>query len=249
LSFPVSPWLPPHPYPQHQGHVHNFYIQNVRNNKNNRRTPKWAQRYGLVDTTTIKRHEKRSEWAKRYNERNPHSTLEDQQFEDGQAAGSSSRTSLDPGAGASAVRPQQTGGGELWNPDEEQYYNGRSDAASGQSTSRWHYPANFEDTMPAAEPPRKKKIKKDRHARVEDAYSMPADDPSRHRRKKKKRSSTARADDYATTYSRSSTADGPEDPEAAAYAAGARSGRAPANAGGGAAAANANGDDIFQHEF
>ncbi|KAG1884601.1 hypothetical protein F4604DRAFT_182381 [Suillus subluteus] len=66
------------------GHVHNFYIQNVRNNKNHRRTPKWIERYGLVDTSTIRRHEQRSQWAGRYNDRNPNSTLDDQPLEEGQ---------------------------------------------------------------------------------------------------------------------------------------------------------------------
>jgi len=60
------------------GHCHNFYLQNIRNNKNHRRTPKWAQRHGLVDTSDIKRKERRSQWASRYEERHAQSTLANQ---------------------------------------------------------------------------------------------------------------------------------------------------------------------------
>ncbi|VDB82941.1 unnamed protein product [Peniophora sp. CBMAI 1063] len=212
------------------GHVHNFYIQNVRNNKTNRRTPKWAQRYGLVDTSTIERHKKRSEWAYRYNERNPHSTLEDQQVEDGQVAGSTSSISTD-----APVRAHQTGG-EFWNPDtEEQYYN--PDPSNGGSSKRWHYPANFQDaSMP--EPVKKKKSsKKDRFARTEDAYSM-NDDSSRRRKKKKRSSRPSAPEDTGSTYSRASTAEGPEAAEGAYGNSGARR-----------PAASTNDDDIFRHEF
>ncbi|KAI0032278.1 hypothetical protein K488DRAFT_50235 [Vararia minispora EC-137] len=213
------------------GHVHNFYIQNIRNNKNHRRTPKWAQQYGLVDTSTIKRHEKRSQWAARYNERNPHSTLEDQAYEAGQIAGSTSSLPT----GSAPVRSQRTG--ELWNQDDEHYYNANNDSGSVQSSSRWRYPANFEDTMPP-EPPKKKKVKKDRHARTEDAYTMP-DDSGNRRRKKKKRSNRAPVDDYAANYSRSSLGDGPENPEGGVY------GRSEPQRANGAV----NEEDMFRHEF
>lgn len=212
------------------GHVHNFYIQNVRNNKTNRRTPKWAQRYGLVDTSTIERHKKRSEWATRYDERNAHSTWEDQQLADGQVVGSTSSLSTD-----APVRPQQTGG-EFWNPDtEEQYYN--PDPSNGASSKRWHYPANFQDAS-IPEPAKKKKAsKKDRFARTEDAYSM-NDDSSRRRKKKKRSSRPSAPEDTGSTYSRASTADAPEAAEGMYGNSGARR-----------PAASTNDDDLFRHEF
>ncbi|KAH8914553.1 hypothetical protein BT69DRAFT_1357733 [Atractiella rhizophila] len=47
------------------GHFHNFYLQNIRNNKNRARTPKWAIRYGLVHVKDPKKNPKR-QWANRY---------------------------------------------------------------------------------------------------------------------------------------------------------------------------------------
>lgn len=46
------------------GHVHNFWIQNIRNNKNARHSPSWAIRYGLVKDYRAKR----SGWSDRYGE-------------------------------------------------------------------------------------------------------------------------------------------------------------------------------------
>jgi len=200
------------------GHGHNFYIQNIRNNKNHRRTPKWAQRYGLVDTTTIKRKERRSQWAKRYDERLPQSTLEDRPVEEGQNPDTSTTTSeIDSVA-------RQTGDGELWSAQEEQYY-GESNGNSESRSRRWHYPANFDDATASPEVgsttlKKKKKGKKDRFARTEDAYTMPQDTS---RRKKKKRSNrSAVPDDDRDTYSQRSDSTGqvpevPEDPEGGQY--------------------------------
>ncbi|KAH8915525.1 hypothetical protein BT69DRAFT_1288730 [Atractiella rhizophila] len=58
------------------GHFHNFYLQNIRNNKNRARTPKWAIRYGLVHVKDPKKNPKR-QWANRYEERNPYNDYED----------------------------------------------------------------------------------------------------------------------------------------------------------------------------
>ncbi|KAI9509385.1 hypothetical protein F5148DRAFT_978424 [Russula earlei] len=195
------------------GHVHNFYIQNIRNNKNHRRTPKWAQRYGLVDTTTIKRKERRSEWAKRYDERHLQSTLENQPLEEGQNPDISNPA--DSADSAAPSRPRADDG-ELWSAQEEQYYgDGSSNGGSNESRSnRWHYPANFDD---ATESPalgsstlkKKKKVKKDRFARTEDAYSI-SEDTSRRRKKKR---STA-VEDNASERSGSTV---PEDPEGGHY--------------------------------
>ncbi|TFK54868.1 hypothetical protein OE88DRAFT_1653409 [Heliocybe sulcata] len=221
------------------GHVHNFYIQNIRNNKNNRRTPKWAQRYGLVDTSSIKRHQKRSEWASRYNERLPRSTLEGQAYEEGERASSSIDMSLE------GERPDRVNGGEFWRPEDEHFYNQRNGSSDTASGGRWRYPANFEDTIPAGSAKtKKKKDKKDRFARTEDAYNMP--DEGRKKRKKKRRGTGGETD---STYSRrtESTVDYPEDAEGGLY--GERPSRAreePQSQSSG----RVNGDEqLFTHEF
>ncbi|KAH9951905.1 hypothetical protein B0H21DRAFT_714798 [Amylocystis lapponica] len=200
------------------GHVHNFYIQNIRNNKNHRRTPKWAQRYGLIDTSEIKRKERKSQWAGRYNDRLPRSTLEGQAYEDGQEGGSS----IDLSAEGNEAGQRQNGNGAYWNPNEERYYGQNSDSASvrtgGSASGRWRYPANFEDAVGEKKKSRKKKDKKDRWARTEDAYSLGeegAGSTKRRKSKKKHRSTVGDSD----TYSRgsSSTTEFPEDAEGGLY--------------------------------
>lgn len=52
------------------GHGHNFYLQNIRNNENRRRTPQWATRAGLVKDPSVKR-KRKTQWANRYDERTP----------------------------------------------------------------------------------------------------------------------------------------------------------------------------------
>jgi len=167
------------------GHGHNFYIQNIRNNKNRARTPKWAARYGLVDTTGIERRKKRSEWAKRYGERLPESALEGQAYEEGQLPDNS------PGP---APSDRQT----YWREGDEQFYNaprqqqpgfGESSSSlhSETSGSRWTYPANFDEAViEGGSRRRSKSSKKDRWARTEEAYDG-ADGSVRKRKKKKRR--------------------------------------------------------------
>jgi len=223
------------------GHFHNFYIQNVRNNKNNRRTPKWAQRYGLIDTTTIERHKKRSQWAARYNDRLPHSALEGQQYEEGEVAPSldGDGNSIDS---SSRSNQRRNADGQYWNPEEETYYgqNGRGGDSrsvdSGGGGGRWHYPANFEDSLPpegaASSGSVRKKKKKDRWARTEDVYSLPDGEvvdggAQRKTKKKKKRStkshSTVGGADDGDSFNRRSgstaTTDFPEDAEGGLYGA------------------------------
>ncbi|KAG6890693.1 hypothetical protein C0995_005066 [Termitomyces sp. Mi166 len=216
------------------GHGHNFYIQNpaqvalqnIRNNKNHARTPKWAQRYGLVDTSTIERHQRRSQWANRYNDRLPRSTLEGRPYAEGQEQASSVNLSL------TESRPQRQPNGDLWRPEDESYYN--ADSSSG--SSRWHYPANFED---AALPKRKKvkKVKKDRWARTEDAYSQSQQQGKKSRRKKKKNRSSVEDDS-----SRDSVAEFPEDPEGGLYA---DHNTQPA----GKKESQTTSDEVFEHQF
>jgi hypothetical protein len=224
------------------GHCHNFYIQNVRNNKNHRRTPKWAQRYGLVDTDTIKRKERRSQWASRYEERLAQSTLENQPVEDGQNPEASSFASSTD----SIAPPRRRADGELWNAEEEQYY-GHSNGSSESRSHRWHYPANFDDAAANAAlgsntTKKKKKIKKDRFARTEDAYSI-NDDTTPRRKKKRSHRSTA-VDDDAYSAKSSSTGQVPEDPEGGHYGDTSRHGGAQSNGG-----AQVEDNTNFDHQF
>jgi uncharacterized membrane protein YqaE (UPF0057 family) len=192
------------------GHGHNFYIQNIRNNKNHARTPKWVQRYGLVDTSEIKRKERKSQWANRYNDRLPASALEGQPYEEGQEAGSSVELSMDGTNGKSSRQPN----GDLWRPEDEHYYNpDKSSVAS--SSGRWHYPANFDDVEPIStgKKGKKKKEKKDRWERTQDAYTMSAEDESRRKKKKKKRKSS----EAASTVTAGDSNEFPEDPEGGLY--------------------------------
>ncbi|TFK76439.1 hypothetical protein BDN72DRAFT_785339 [Pluteus cervinus] len=222
------------------GHAHNFYIQNVRNNKNHARTPKWAQRYGLVDTSEIQRKARKSQWATRYNDRLPNSTLDAQPYEEGQAP---SITSGDSAEGHHARPQNQTNGnGDLWRPEDESFYNPENQSATSLST-RWRYPTNFQDAEPdgGSKQGKKKDKKKDRWARTEDAYSLSEERSKRKKSKKKKSKSSLATDDG----SRDSTMEFPEDAEGGVYGGrgqlpeSSREQRAPAGAA----------DDVFAHQF
>ncbi|KAH8833625.1 hypothetical protein DL96DRAFT_1703275 [Flagelloscypha sp. PMI_526] len=227
------------------GHGHNFYIQNVRNNKNHARTPKWIQKYGLVDTSEIRRKERKSQWSHRYNDRNPHSTLENQPLEEGQRADRST-TSL-----SSEGHDRRGGGqdGDLWRPEDESYYNNSN--TSTETTGRWRYPANFDDAAfeGAARTKRsKKKDKKDRWARTEDAYAQ-GDGGKNRKKSKKKKKNNGDASSAASVYSQDSNSmQYPEDPERAPYAS--ASGRADeADRTPEPLATHKTGDEVFRHEF
>jgi len=217
------------------GHGHNFYIQNIRNNKTHARTPKWVQKWGLVDTAEIKRKERRSQWATRYNDRLPNSTLEGQPLEEGQEAGSSS---VD--LSTEDARPRRQANGELWKPEEENYYNDRN------SSGRWHYPANFNDAELTAIPKKsKKKDKRDRWARTQEAYSLTENEPRKKRsRRKKSRSS------IQESFQDDSVASLPEDPEGGLYG---NSSRVPdddiSTPHSKKKEPTATTDDVFNHEF
>ncbi|KAI6022668.1 hypothetical protein EDC04DRAFT_2727725 [Pisolithus marmoratus] len=219
------------------GHVHNFYIQNVRNNKNRRRTPKWVQRFGLVDTSTFERRKKRSEWAHRYNDRNPESTLDGQPLEEGQVGPSRSSTenSREPSANAKG----------LWRPEDESFYSEGRDGSSESSGGRWRYPANFDDAFSApGEAVLKKKKKKDRWARTEDAYAAPAPRKKKKKKTSKNRSTVGDGDTYSQRNG-SAELETPEDPNGASY--GRRDGNGQVVTDGGQAAGAT--DDIFNHEL
>ena len=210
------------------------------------------QRYGLVDTSEIKRKERRSQWANRYNDRLPHSALEGQPYAEGQEGGGSSVDLSDEQAGRAAGA-----NGEFWNANEERYYgqngqNGRGDSSSvlTSGSGRWRYPANFED----AELPRKKSIKKskkdkkDRWARTEDAYAAQEEGSTRRRKSKKRRSAAAAVVDADTYSQRSeSTTEFPEDPEGGLY--GDRRPTAGRDGAGQDEPRRTNDEDIFNHEL
>jgi len=110
--------------------------------------------------------------------------------------------------------------GELWNEQDEQYY-GQSNGSSESRSQRWHYPANFDDA--SASPDlgsgtlkKKKKVKKDRFARTEDAYTMP-EDTTRRRKKKRSNRSTVGDDDARSERSGSTAPEAPEAPEGGHY--------------------------------
>ena len=202
-----------------------------------RRTPKWAQRYGLVDTTKIQRDERKSRWASRYKDRLQHSALDGQPFEEGQEPNSR----VDPPSDAGPARQRQGQDDGLWRPDDESYYgqNGAVNSAStAESTGRWHYPANFEDTEPEPEDRKpKKKEKKDRWARTEDAYTTASEVRSKKKKAKKRKTKVAET----STPSKESVNEFPEDAEGGLY--GERVQRPetvePAT----------KGDNIFEHQF
>lgn len=226
------------------GHVHNFYIQNIRNNKTHARTPKWAIRYGLVDTSKIERNARKSEWSHRYNDRDPANEYENRPVEDGQVP-DTPRVPPKKSSTSNGAEP-------LWRPEDEGYYGESSNRrnsrnasnasldSGSRSTGRWRYPANFDDAT-EIEPPRKSKSKskpssagKDRWARSEEARLAVADDGST---RKKRRKSTSRT----YTDESSSYREGPEDPFAGNY--GGSSGTAAAPP------ASREGIDDLNHEF
>jgi len=58
------------------GHGHNFYLQNIRNNKGRNRTPKWAVKYGLIADESKALKSKR-EWASRYDQNHATNAYDD----------------------------------------------------------------------------------------------------------------------------------------------------------------------------
>ncbi|KAK7693711.1 hypothetical protein QCA50_003283 [Cerrena zonata] len=206
------------------GHGHNFYIQNIRNNKNHQRTPKWAQRYGLIDTSEIKRKERRSQWAGRYNDRLPRSTLEDAPYAEGQNGGGSSvDVSLE------GQDPNQQRGGELWSPQEETYYGQRSqqqqngDTASVRTGGSGAMALSCETSKIRLRNLHGRRARRRKRRRIGGRgrkmripVNQDSSSGSKRRKSKKKRSTIMPDDD---TYSRKSgsTSEFPEDPEGGLY--------------------------------
>ena len=213
--------------------------QNIRNNKNHARTPKWVQKYGLVDLSEIKRKERKSQWANRYKDRLPRSAYEGQPLEEGQVDGGSS---VD-------LNQQRDGNGQLWKRDEEQYYNADNNS-NNSGGSRWHYPANFDDAvmdsamLKQSKKKSRKHDKKNRWERTQDAYSLPPEGEHTGRKRKSKKKSKQRSTDSIAS-SQDSGPEFPEDPEGRLY--GSSSYAAPPVGQG--QAKDKTTDDVFKHEF
>jgi hypothetical protein len=158
----------------------------------------------LVDTSGIKRKERKSQWATRFKDRLPQSALEGQPYEEGQEQGSSVDIPLE------GSQPD----GDLWRPDDERFYN--PDKSSPSSSGRWHYPANFDDAEPVDTGKRgkKKKEKKDRWERTQDAYSQTSEGSLGKKKKKKKRKASEAASSVAVE---DNVNEFPEDAEGGLY--------------------------------
>jgi len=214
--------------------------QNIRNNKSDRRTPKWAQKHGLIDMTALERRRKRAQWANRYNERAPRSTWEGAEYAEGQEPGGSS-VDLPNDHGSNNVRSGTNE--DLWRPEDEQYYIKNENR---KSQGRWHYPANFDDVTLDTDSSRKKKSKKDRWARTEDAYVREAEASERRKRKKSKKKKDKSTVGESDTHSRASgsTTEFPEDAEGGLYG-----DRANTNQSQSTAQDTTKDGDVFDHQL
>jgi len=110
---------------------------------------------------------------------------------------------------------------DLWRPEDEQFYGQNGDGGSTRTSGsggRWHYPANFEDSVVETGAPKKKKKKekKDRWARTEDAYSMEGSDTRRRKKKSKKVKATSGDSETHSRHS-GSVNEFPEDAEGGLY--------------------------------
>ncbi|ORX40554.1 hypothetical protein BD324DRAFT_611212 [Kockovaella imperatae] len=116
-------------------HFHNFYIQNIRNNTNRARTPKWALKAGLINTADRERRAKKNQWAKRFDERNNQSTHVGQALEEGEVG-----DNYVPVSDAERERAERRPHEGLWDDrGDTEYYN--EEPAPNQQ--HWSYPMNF----------------------------------------------------------------------------------------------------------
>jgi len=115
-------------------HIHNFYIQNIRNNTHRARTPKWALKAGLVSNEDNERRARKNQWSKRFDERNSASAHVGQALEEGEEG--DNYVPIDPAEREAEERRRTEG---LWTRGDEEYYN--EDEAPNQA--HWSYPMNF----------------------------------------------------------------------------------------------------------
>lgn len=111
------------------GHGHNFFIQNIRNNKHSNRTPKWATRYGLVEDYDKKRQKKRA-WTGRYKDQNGERRMYD---DEGNAYTYDRDHQFEDGDGPSRQRQPKS---NSVNGLEERYYGENGSVPSGMSSDR-----------------------------------------------------------------------------------------------------------------
>jgi uncharacterized membrane protein YqaE (UPF0057 family) len=210
------------------GHGHNFFIQNIRNNDNKNRTPKWAKRYGLVDDSADKKKERKRAWVGRYNDQAPERRMYD---DEGNAFTYEHGHKFEDGDGPS--RPQDARSNRVEGL-EENYYN-QDQERNGDHSSLSRRKSNrsmrsFGDNGGAAPGAgdaelrkaknksksrgflgTKKSSKADRHARSEQVMGMGGDDSEYVRRN----NYDASMDDSLDGSSRrDSYNDGPEDADA-----------------------------------
>ncbi|KAH8929473.1 hypothetical protein BT69DRAFT_206016 [Atractiella rhizophila] len=90
------------------GHVHNFYLQNVRNNDKKGRTPKWVVQSGLVKDQEASKKKQRA-WANRYEQENTgYNQYDDAAVPETRDGLQRSNTGSSISAPASSMRRQRT---------------------------------------------------------------------------------------------------------------------------------------------
>jgi hypothetical protein len=109
-------------YPQYHNEsrlISSFYCQNIRNNTNRARTPKWALKAGLIDTTDRERRLRKNQWSKRFDERNAQSAHVGQALEEGEEG-----DNYVPVSEQEQERERRREHEGLWNDnDDTEYYN------------------------------------------------------------------------------------------------------------------------------
>lgn len=98
------------------------FLSSADDSSNKARTPKWAIRYGLVNNAERERKARKSQWAKRYDERLPESTFVGQELAEGEEGPNYVPTV----PGQQKRRPSEG----LWDREDEIYYN------EGESTHK-----------------------------------------------------------------------------------------------------------------
>jgi hypothetical protein len=161
--------------------------------------------------TALERRRKRTQWSNRYNDRAPRSTWEGAEYAEGQEPGGSS---IDISNENGTNNTRSGTNDDLWRQEEEQYYGTNKDK---KSQGRWNYPANFDNAVLDTGPPRKKKSKKDRWARTEDAYVREAEASERRKRKKSKKDKSTVGKSDTHSRASASTTEFPEDAEGGLY--------------------------------
>jgi len=156
------------------GHVHNFYLQNIRDNSSKARTPAWAVRAGLVQDKSAKR-KKQQAWANRYDER----TATRGEYED------EDRHGVDSGIGRSNSGLGSANGGGGGRPRSGSRHSsllpGEDDASSIHSFHRGtdapsSYPTGGLGDLPGAGDRRVKQSKKKlgrKNSAASETYSAP----------------------------------------------------------------------------